>query len=387
MNEFIISIKNKFKSPEKVKEIINDLNSLNWNEIKIKIEEEIESQSSKLEIDTHLLTEYKNYSLSELQNKLELHLESRSKLALSSTEERLSSVNVIACTLDGYIGRYTESKLNVEHIFLDEAGYANIIKALTLFNHDKPITFLGDHKQLPPVCEINDLTIEKEEEFKNMFMWAQSAIYLESLFNNTRDSVLFDYLKNVELKFISLSRTLLNSTFRFGENLAVILGRHVYDSSFKSENPEGETKILYINAKKKEELRSRLSSNEVESIKKLVEILKSKGRDEFVILTPYKKQVKLLGTHLPQERNDLKILTVHGSQGREWETVILSVVDTSDMWFVDSTQKLSNGLNLVNTAVSRAKKELIIVCDKDFWEGQKNQLITDLITDGKELIV
>jgi superfamily I DNA and/or RNA helicase len=50
---------------------------------------------------------------------------------------------------------------------------------------------------------------------------------------------------------------------------------------------------------------------------------------DFVILTPYKKQIRLLNNYLPQERNDLKILTVHGSQGREWETVILSVVDTT----------------------------------------------------------
>ena len=67
--------------------------------------------------------------------------------------------------------------------------------------------------------------------------------------------------------------------------------------------------------------------------------------------------------------------------------MILSVVDISDMWFVDSTQQLSKGLNLVNTAVSRAKKQLIIVCDKNYWQNQKGQLITDLINEGKELTI
>ena len=66
-------------------------------------------------------------------------------------------------------------------------------------------------------------------------------------------------------------------------------------------------------------------------------------------------------------------------------TVILSVVDTADKWFVDSTIAISKGLNLVNTAVSRAKKQLIIVCDKDYWINQKGQLLTDLITNGKEM--
>jgi len=86
----------------------------------------------------------------------------------------------------------------------------------------------------------------------------------------------------------------------------------------------------------------------------------------------------MLNKHLPQERNEFKILTVHGSQGREWDTVILSVVDTNDKWFVDSRKSISKGLNLINTAVSRAKKNLIIVCDVDYWSNQYGQLITEL---------
>ena len=94
---------------------------------------------------------------------------------------------------------------------------------------------------------------------------------------------------------------------------------------------------------------------EVQEIRGVAGRLKRLSEDDFMILTPYKKQVRLLSKHLPQERNDLKIQTVHGSQGREWDTVILSVVDTADMWFVDTANPSSKGLNLVNTAVSREK--------------------------------
>ena len=137
--------------------------------------------------------------------------------------------------------------------------------------------------------------------------------------------------------------------------------------------------------KKTEGMKSRVSMNEVSEIIKIVANLKENRNDDFVILTPYKKQIRLLNNHLPQERNDLKILTVHGSQGREWDTVILSVVDTSDKWFVDTKIPISKGLNLVNTAVSRAKLNLIIVCDKNYWVGQKGQLITELINCGQEI--
>ena len=74
------------------------------------------------------------------------------------------------------------------------------------------------------------------------------------------------------------------------------------------------------------------------------------------------------------------ILTVHGSQGREWDTVLLSVVDTQDKWFTDSNRLESNGKKLINTAVSRAKRKLILVCDAAYWEKQSSQLIGHLLS-------
>jgi len=48
-------------------------------------------------------------------------------------------------------------------------------------------------------------------------------------------------------------------------------------------------------------------------------------------------------------------------------------------WFTDSTNKISGGLANVNTAVSRAKQHLIIVCDADAWQHKQDQLISGLI--------
>lgn len=376
---------NQTKNISDINAIISTLSTDNISKVKEELSSIIAQRNEKLEVDQYLFTEYKNNQLVDIKYELDSYLSLRTKLAASSTEERLKSMNVIACTLDGYIGRYTESKLNVDHIFLDEAGYANVIKALTLFTHKTPISFLGDHKQLPPVCEINDNDIERDNKFHNMFLWAQSAIFLDTLFSNSKDICRNQYLQNTDFNSKNITRTSLNSTYRFGNNLAQILAKYVYSNDFNSINPEGETKIFYVDAKKTEGLKSRISMNEVSEISKIVANLKRDGNDDFVILTPYKKQIKLLNSHLPQERNDLKILTVHGSQGREWDTVILSVVDTSDKWFVDTTIPISKGLNLVNTAVSRAKRNLVVVCDKNYWIGQQEQLITELIYCGQEI--
>ena len=303
-----------------------------------------------------------------------------------NTENNVN-VQLLGYTLDGYASAFKDSKMNVQHIFLDEAGYANMIKAGMLFNHKVPITLLGDHAQLPPVCELNDFSMEKEKEFENMFLWAQSSIYFETLFYLSKEEVRYQYLKNITPNLVRMSKTSLNTTYRFAENLAKVLGFHVYSSDFSSGSKENITKIRYIHASKENGYKSRESINEAFAIKQLTKKLKMNGITDFAILTPYKKQVKLLGELLPNERHELKIMTVHGSQGREWDTVIISVTDTSDKWFVDSLNPASRGLNLVNTAVSRARKELIIVCDSNYWKYQTNQLLSDLIRIGEEIIL
>ena len=383
-NKFDI-IKESFSNYPKYAQILKEIEENNWVNKKSELYDEISREKALRDIDNHLFADYKHIPIQQVQDELSKYLALRVKLSITSTEERLKTVDVIACTLDGYIGRYSETKLNVKHIFLDEAGYANVIKALTLFNHSSPITFLGDHMQLPPVCEINDSEIQKDESFRNMFLWAQSAIHLDTLFPRDRDYCLNKYLNNSPFNPTTIKKTSLNSTFRFGNNLAKILARHVYQGDFNSSNPLGETQILFVDSPKTESLKSRISASEVKAIGSITESLKKQNRLDYVILTPYKKQVKLLNNYLPQERNELKILTVHGSQGREWETVILSVVDTNDKWFVDSTIPISKGLNLVNTAVSRAKRQLIIVCDKSYWLKQNGQLITDLLNSGTEI--
>ena len=84
-------------------------------------------------------------------------------------------------------------------------------------------------------------------------------------------------------------------------------------------------------------------------------------------------------------------MTIHTSQGQEFETVILSVADYSDSKnvFFTSTGSPSSKhspatINILNTAISRAKSELIVVCDGDYWENKKGELISALIEYAKE---
>lgn len=70
-------------------------------------------------------------------------------------------------------------------------------------------------------------------------------------------------------------------------------------------------------------------------------------------------------------------MTIHAAQGREFHTVILSIVDTANKFFTDS--RLPIGCAVLNTAVSRVKSDLILVLDSDYWRTQDRQLIGQIL--------
>ena len=93
-----------------------------------------------------------------------------------------------------------------------------------------------------------------------------------------------------------------------------------------------------------------------------------------MVLTPYRKQKTEYG------------LTVHKSQGEEYDVVVFSpgrVYNEKGGHFVESTN--FQGASLLNTAISRAKRVLVIVTDRCKWENAPNQLIAQLIDNAQSV--
>lgn len=290
----------------------------------------------------------------------------------------LSKYSVLAATVDTFIARIEPKEYEIAHIFLDEAAYCPMIKGCVLFGYGSPVTFLGDHMQLPPVCEMSD-----DKDIKNnieVTLWNQSAIYAEQAFTSSIEEIYGCYDKNNGLPLKIMKKHDLIFTHRFGKNLASILAKEIYANEFNScldENAE----LFYINAvNDQKENKDRISLVESEVIYRY---LCSHADENIGVLTPYVKQVELLKKKCFLFEDN--ILTVHRSQGREWNTVILSVADKEDKWLTRSTISKSNGKRIINTAISRAKKKLIIVCDVDYWKGQKRELISKLLNEATEI--
>ncbi len=305
-----------------------------------------------------------------------------SKMEQSDSSKNIEDCQVVACTIDTCLNRLENAK-RFDHVFLDEAGYSPLIKAVTLTGFSNRVTFLGDHMQLPPVCEVSDGELQTDE-LRLVALWAQSALYTETVFKDTPGKICSAYLtRNTPIPSSKMRRYDLNNSYRFGTSLAAVLADEVYSPFFKG-NDGCDTTIYYADAPKLMATKCE-NQSECDTIEKILQ-RKKDWRESTVIIAPYKKQVVMLKkmavkNHFPLDN----VLTIHRSQGREWDHVILSITDTQDMFFTDSLNLRSEGKKIINTAVSRAKKSLVIVCDCSYWTKQENQLVAKLLAVAKRL--
>ena len=327
--------------------------------------------------------------------------------ALKLKEEKAGEINkethsipIIACTLDGYIAHNLEQAFSYAHIFLDEAGYASLIKAGVLFVNDCPITFLGDHMQLKPICEMNEEKITKDSDNQTVILWDQSALYMPDFIACNHDKIVNKYTNHSNYDdttitdYSELETVFLSKTFRFGSPLAKILNQYIYkneDTPFQSANETIETNLYYIHAPLTEKrIHKRDNVSEAEAIKRFLNAYPAES--DVGILTAYNDQISCLKKELYDcdviRQQPEKIFTVHATQGHEWDTVILSVADdaTAEKFFTDTIRRDSGGAQVINTAVSRAKRNLVIVCNYNYWVKQENQLLTDLLKISKKII-
>lgn len=302
------------------------------------------------------------------------HYNSLKKIVDSTYKKK----RIFACTIDYLILHYVEFvdliKDKLRFAFLDEAAYCSMIKAAPLFSLGVPVGLFGDHMQLPPICEMeNKAVVDRSTDLS--FLWSQSSLYFPDIFIEDIDvSELRNmYYDGDDPRFEVVERAVLTNTYRFGENLAKVLDTFVYKTGFHG--VESDTEVIVIDAPRMAtEAELRENHSEANAIK---DYLKSNKQESLIILTPYKKQRDLIQKELYYKQ---EVCTIHAAQGREWDTVILSVVDTERKFFTDSTHKQSKGLKIINTAISRAKKCLVIVCDKSYWMTLKDkQLIGNLV--------
>lgn len=302
-----------------------------------------------------------------------------------SSKERLKNALIIGMTLDGFIKRYDSLEIKFAHFFLDECAFTALAKACSILIGGSPITLFGDHKQLMPICEMPQKELKNRPEVN---LWNLSALFIEEFFKASDFTKLQEKTPSHTPELSCVAK--LCFTHRYGDNLAKLLDSYIYQMGLRGQDEMME--IYCIDSGCKKEADNNISENEIRTIKILygylsrsnfLDSLKSPQNtnnitDSLAIITPFVKQRK----ELQQQLSSIEVLTIHGSQGREWENVIFSPVSLN-YYLTDSRQQ--NALFGLNVAISRTKKRLFVVCDLAFWLAQQNQFLRDLLLQSTKI--
>ena len=240
-------------------------------------------------------------------------------------------------------------------MIMDEASQVASFMSLLPLLKCKKFILVGDNKQLQP--------IEEEDISKEMNL---------SIFNR-----LFEMYPDAS--------TLLTTQYRMHESIAKITNEIFYEGKLRtSENIakrtlslkadrhqilNSKTPVVFVDTSKVEYYEDNIGSGcsntkEAKYIADIISLFVKEGikTEAIGVVTPYVKQ-KLLINDFLKEINivGVEVDTVHKFQGREKEIIIMSFARSKKYSFSQYKLKFIENETLVNVAITRAKKKLILV--------------------------
>lgn len=238
-------------------------------------------------------------------------------------------------------------KQHFDLCIMDESGQCNIANSLISIIRADNLLLVGDTNQLQPVTvletTVNDHLMEKYN--------------IKNDYNYIANSILSTMLK----KDNNSKSILLRYHYRCGAKIAGFVNNRYYEKQLKLLN-KNEGNLVYINVENDKVAEER-NSYESEA-KNIVKIIKEGKYTDVGIVTPFVNQAALINHMLALNNiNDVRAGTIHTLQGSEKSTIIFSSalsIKTSKKTF----EWLKNNHELINVAVTRAKKNFIYVGDR-----------------------
>jgi hypothetical protein len=270
---------------------------------------------------------------------------------------------------------------NFDVVIIDEASMLNLptIYYLACLAEEKVI-ISGDFQQLPPIVQT------KKEEILN---WLKKDIFT---FNNIPNLVLENKLpKNViqlqkQYRMTNNIQNLLNEKFYNGKLIAsknvgfnknitlpeeldsdIVIIDTSHFNPFQSMRPNSRSRYNILNSVLIREIVNRLLDND-ENI----------NQDDIGVVTPYAAQSEIIRSILQDKRtSNIEASTVHKYQGKEKNIIIYDIPDTFGSGgigrFISVDDLKQDGAKLNNVAISRARGQLIVVCNYQFLMKKLNK--------------
>ena len=242
-----------------------------------------------------------------------------------------------------------------DYVIMDEASQVDLVSGALALSCAKNAVIVGDIKQLPNVVPVDVANVAKQ-----IF----DTYQLNNAYNYVDNSLLSSFVS----LYKDIPRTLLQEHYRCHPKIIGFCNQKFYNNQLiilTSEKDNDKPLMLYKTTKGRH-ARGRLNQRQIDVI--FEEVIPQqnimKANQSVGIVSPFRLQTEELKKVIG-ERN-IEADTVHKYQGREKDVIILTTVanEVSVNDFVDNP-------NLINVAVSRAVKKLIVVVSEgsEEWKG------------------
>lgn len=241
-----------------------------------------------------------------------------------------------------------------DYLIMDEASQVDIATGALALSCAKNVVIVGDTKQLPNVVT-DDSRVRADAVFDS-FHIKEGYRYTKSFLQSV-----LDIMPNV-------AQTLLREHYRCHPKIIDFCNQKFYRGELIIMTKDmGEDDVLtVVKTVVGNHARNHYSQRQIDVIKNEIIPKYLLNPEETGIIAPYKNQVEALS----REIKDMDAATVHKFQGKEKDNIIISTVDDEISDFADDPY-------LINVAVSRAKKKLVLVVTGNKQTRERN--ITDLI--------
>lgn len=225
-----------------------------------------------------------------------------------------------------------------DYIIMDEASQVDIKTGALALSCALNVVIVGDDMQLPNV-------VSAEEEK------ALNAIKETYNVDERYNAVTHSFLRSCAEVLKDAPSTLLREHYRCHPKIIQFCNHRFYGGELIAMTKDsGEKDVLQvIRTVKGNHAREHFNQREIDVIVQEVMPLCA-GKGSVGIITPYRTQAEAINRVLGKDIAS----TVHKYQGRECDTIIMSMVDNLPTSFSDDK-------NLLNVAISRAKSQLYIV--------------------------
>lgn len=236
-----------------------------------------------------------------------------------------------------------------DYLIMDEASQVSIDSGALSLTCAKNAVIVGDTKQLPNVVTQDDkLKLE--------------AIFNEYKVQNGYNAAKYSFLESICNVIPNIKQTMLREHYRCHPRIINFCNQKFYGGNLliMTEDKDEDNAMSAIKTVPGKHCFKRYNQREIDVVKQEV-LTNITNIPEVGIITPYNSQVDLFNEQIPE----IETATVHKYQGRERDTIVMSTVDDQIIEFGDDPK-------LLNVAVSRAKKQFVLVTSGNEQELKGN---------------